>query len=118
MWGSPASPSRPARLFLERGRHRPGDPGDLRGIELARISSEETVYPLGEPLADVIKEVELEAELKPLLTRWRDQRTTGERFGDFATRVLLPEAALAAAVAAEAKALAAVATPPTVAPTL
>jgi hypothetical protein len=30
----------------------------LRGIELARISSEKTVYPLGEPLADIIKEIE------------------------------------------------------------
>jgi sulfite reductase (NADPH) hemoprotein beta-component len=61
---------------------------------------------LNKVFKDVIKEADLEAELKPLLTRWRDQRVTGERFGDFATRVLLPEAAIAAAAAAAAKAAA------------
>jgi len=46
---------------------------------------------------DVIKEVELEAELRPVLTRWKNERTTAERFGDFAARVLWPEVAAAAA---------------------
>jgi len=36
---------------------------------------------------------DVEAELRPLFARWRDGRVPGERFGDFATRVLLPEAA-------------------------
>jgi sulfite reductase (NADPH) hemoprotein beta-component len=66
--------------------------GDVSGTRLNQVFKE------------VIKEAELEAELKPLLTRWRDQRHPGERFGDFATRVLLPEAALAAAAAKPAPA--------------
>jgi sulfite reductase (NADPH) hemoprotein beta-component len=66
--------------------------GDVSGTRLNKVYK------------DVIKEAELEAELKPLLTRWRDQRVTGERFGDFATRVLLPEATAAAAAAAKAAA--------------
>jgi sulfite reductase (NADPH) hemoprotein beta-component len=69
--------------------------GDVSGTRLNKVYK------------DVIKEVELEAELKPLLTRWRDLRTPGERFGDFATRILLPEAAVLAAAAAAAKAAAA-----------
>ena len=64
--------------------------GDASGTRLNKVFKE------------VIKEAELEAELKPLLTRWRDQRVTGERFGDFATRVLLPEAAIIAAAKAAA----------------
>ncbi len=48
---------------------------------------------------DVIKEDDVEAELRPLLTRWRDGRQTGERFGDFAARVLWPELPAAAAPA-------------------
>lgn len=66
--------------------------GDVAGTRLNKV------------FKDVIKEAELEAELKPLLTRWKHERTTGERFGDFATRVLLPEAAIAQAAAAAAKA--------------
>uniref|UniRef100_UPI00404A2097 NADPH-dependent assimilatory sulfite reductase hemoprotein subunit n=1 Tax=Cephaloticoccus sp. TaxID=1985742 RepID=UPI00404A2097 len=42
---------------------------------------------------EVIKEAELEAELGPLFQRWKAERTTGERFGDFAARVLWPEQA-------------------------
>jgi sulfite reductase (NADPH) hemoprotein beta-component len=59
--------------------------GDVSGQRLNRVYK------------DVIKEADLEAELRPLLTRWKNERVTGERFGDFATRVLLPEAAAAAA---------------------
>lgn len=51
---------------------------------------------------DTIKEVELEAELRPVLTRWKNERTAGERFGDFAARVLWPEVAAAQAAAAAA----------------
>jgi sulfite reductase (NADPH) hemoprotein beta-component len=46
---------------------------------------------------DVVKDPEIENELRPLLTRWRDQRLAGERFGDFSARVILPELAQAAA---------------------
>jgi sulfite reductase (NADPH) hemoprotein beta-component len=37
---------------------------------------------------DALKGEELMNELKPLLTRYRDERKTGERFGDFCARVL------------------------------
>ncbi len=40
---------------------------------------------------DVVKEAEIEAELRPLFTRWRDERRPGERFGDFCSRILWPE---------------------------
>jgi sulfite reductase (NADPH) hemoprotein beta-component len=66
--------------------------GDVSGQRLNKV------------FKDVIKEAELEAELKPLFTRWKNERVTGERFGDFASRVLLPEAAVAQAAAAAAKA--------------
>ena len=45
---------------------------------------------------EVLKEAELENELRPVLTRWKNERTPGERFGDFAARVLWPEIAAAA----------------------
>ncbi len=48
---------------------------------------------------DTVKDPEIEAELRPLLTRWKNERLPGERFGDFSARVLWPEQA-AAAVAA------------------
>jgi sulfite reductase (NADPH) hemoprotein beta-component len=58
----------------------------------------------GTRLNTVFKEVVLAAniadELRPLLTRWRDERNVGERFGDFASRVILPELAASAAAAA------------------
>jgi sulfite reductase (NADPH) hemoprotein beta-component len=46
---------------------------------------------------DVVKDPEIENELRPLLTRWRDERLPGERFGDFSARVILPGLAQAAA---------------------
>jgi len=49
---------------------------------------------------DVIKEADVEAELRPLLTRWKDSRQAGERFGDFAARVVWPEIAAVAATPA------------------
>ena len=66
------------------GRYQLWLGGNAAGTRLNRVFKE------------VIKEAELEAELRPLLTRWKAERTAGERFGDFADRVLLPEAAAAA----------------------
>jgi sulfite reductase (NADPH) hemoprotein beta-component len=40
---------------------------------------------------DTVKDPEIEAELRPLFTRWRDERLPGERFGDFCSRIVLPE---------------------------
>jgi len=40
---------------------------------------------------DSVKEADVETELRPLLSRWKEARTPGERFGDFAARVLWPE---------------------------
>jgi len=52
---------------------------------------------------DVIKDPEIEAELRPLLTRYVAERNNGERFGDWAARVLWNEpAATTTAVAATA----------------
>ena len=53
---------------------------------------------------DTIKEADIENELRPVLTRWKNERVANERFGDFAARVLWPEVAAAAAIAAEAAA--------------
>lgn len=46
---------------------------------------------------DTVKDAEIEAELRPLFTRWKNERQPGERFGDFAARVLWPELAVPAA---------------------
>jgi sulfite reductase (NADPH) hemoprotein beta-component len=48
---------------------------------------------------DTVKDPEIEAELRPLLTRWKSDRQSGERFGDFVARVIWPEQAAAAAAA-------------------
>ena len=45
---------------------------------------------------DVVKEADLETELRPLLARFATERATNERFGDWCTRVLLKEAPAAA----------------------
>jgi sulfite reductase (NADPH) hemoprotein beta-component len=52
---------------------------------------------------DTLKEADIETELRPLLTRWKTDRQSGERFGDFCSRVILPEQAAAAAAAAAAQ---------------
>ena len=44
---------------------------------------------------DVVKNEEIEAELRPLLTRFVAERKPNERFGDFCDRVILPAAARA-----------------------
>jgi sulfite reductase (NADPH) hemoprotein beta-component len=52
---------------------------------------------------DVVKEPDVEAALRPLLARYASERHQGERFGDWAARVLwneTPKAALSAATAA------------------
>ena len=54
---------------------------------------------------DTVKDPEIENELRPLLTRWKNERQPGERFGDFAARAIWPEleAAQAAAAVTEPK---------------
>jgi sulfite reductase (NADPH) hemoprotein beta-component len=75
------------------GRYQLWIGGDAAGTRLNRV------------YRDTIKEAELENELRPVLTRWKNQRLAGERFGDFAARVIWPE--LTAAAAAPATAVAA-----------
>jgi sulfite reductase (NADPH) hemoprotein beta-component len=69
------------------GRYQLWFGGNAAGTRLNRI------------FKDTIKEAEVEAELRPVLTRWKNERQPGERFGDFAARVLWPEQAAAAAAA-------------------
>ncbi|MCF7687356.1 MAG: NADPH-dependent assimilatory sulfite reductase hemoprotein subunit [Cephaloticoccus sp.] len=68
------------------GRYQLWLGGNAAGTRLNRVFKE------------VIKEAEVEAELTPLLQRWKAERTRGERFGDFAARVLWPEQSAAAGV--------------------
>ena len=42
---------------------------------------------------DVVKGDDLLTELRSVLTRYREERSSGERFGDFCARVIWPEAA-------------------------
>ena len=44
---------------------------------------------------DVMKEAELETELRPVLVRFTKERNSGERFGDWCDRVFLKEQATA-----------------------
>ena len=46
---------------------------------------------LNQVFKDTVKDAEIEAELRPILTRWKNERRPGERFGDFCSRVVLPE---------------------------
>jgi len=62
--------------------------GNASGTRLNRVYKE------------MIKEVEIEAELTPLFERWKAERTEGERFGDFSARVFWPEQDAAAAAVA------------------
>jgi sulfite reductase (NADPH) hemoprotein beta-component len=50
---------------------------------------------------DTVKDPEIEGELRPLLTRWKNERHPAERFGDFVSRVIWPEQAAVAAVATD-----------------
>jgi sulfite reductase (NADPH) hemoprotein beta-component len=65
---------------------------------------------------DTVKDPEIEAELRPILTRWRDERLPRERFGDFAARVLWPEITSAKPVAANASEPKPVSPPPAAGP--
>ena len=54
---------------------------------------------------DTVKDAEIEAELRPLLARWKNERLPGERFGDFCSRIVLPGQILAGAAGDAAPAL-------------
>ncbi|MFI5356317.1 MAG: NADPH-dependent assimilatory sulfite reductase hemoprotein subunit [Opitutales bacterium] len=69
------------------GRYQLWLGGNAAGTRLNRVYRE------------TFKEAELETELGPILRRWRDERLPGERFGDFAARVLWAEPAVPAASA-------------------
>ena len=69
------------------GRYQLWLGGNAAGTRLNRVFKE------------VIKETELEAELRPILTRWKTERQPAERLGDFSARVLWPEVTAAAAAA-------------------
>jgi sulfite reductase (NADPH) hemoprotein beta-component len=69
------------------GRYQLWLGGNAAGTRLNRVFKE------------TVKEAEIEAELRPLLTRWKAERVTGERFGDFCSRVVLPEQTKAGAAA-------------------
>lgn len=60
------------------GRYQLWLGGDAAGTRLNRIYK------------DTVKEADVETELRPLLARWKADRLAGERFGDFAARVLWP----------------------------
>jgi sulfite reductase (NADPH) hemoprotein beta-component len=67
------------------GRYQLWLGGNASGTRLNRIHK------------DVIKEADIETELRPLLSRWKNERIPQERFGDFAARVFWPEVAAAEA---------------------
>lgn len=61
------------------GRYQIWVGGNVAGTRLNRVWKE------------TVKESDLEAELRPLLARYAQERPVGERFGDWAARVLWPE---------------------------
>jgi sulfite reductase (NADPH) hemoprotein beta-component len=61
------------------GRYQVWLGGDTTGTRLNRIWK------------DVIKEADLEAEFRPVFTRFAKERSAGERFGDWCQRVFLKE---------------------------
>jgi sulfite reductase (NADPH) hemoprotein beta-component len=58
------------------GRYQVWLGGNVAGTRLNRVWKE------------MVKDAEIEAELRPLFARYRDERQPGERFGDWAARVL------------------------------
>jgi len=40
---------------------------------------------------DVVKNEDIVSELRPLLSRYASERSSGERFGDYCDRVILSE---------------------------
>ncbi len=63
------------------GRYQVWLGGNLAGTRLAR------------PWKEMVKETEIESELRPVLTRYERERFNRETFGDWAARVLLCETA-------------------------
>lgn len=65
------------------------------------LGGSETCLRLNREFRASVKSEDIMKELRPVLTRWRDERLPGEHFGDFAQRTILPEldAAKAAATA-------------------
>jgi sulfite reductase (NADPH) hemoprotein beta-component len=61
------------------GRYQVWVGGNVAGTRLNRVWK------------DTVKESDFEAELRPLLARYVQERQAGERFGDWAARVLWPE---------------------------
>jgi sulfite reductase (NADPH) hemoprotein beta-component len=61
------------------GRYQVWLGGDTAGMRLNRLWK------------DVVKDAEMENELRPLLTRYAKERTSGERFGDWAARTVWNE---------------------------
>jgi sulfite reductase (NADPH) hemoprotein beta-component len=61
------------------GRYQLWLGGNAAGTRLNRVYKE------------TVQEAEIESELRPVFTRWHHERLPGERFGDFAARVLWPE---------------------------
>lgn len=61
------------------GRYQIWVGGDVSGTRLNRVWK------------DMVKESDIEAELRPVLMRYALERQNGERFGDWAARVLWPE---------------------------
>jgi sulfite reductase (NADPH) hemoprotein beta-component len=61
------------------GRYQIWVGGNVAGTRLNRVWK------------DTVKESDLEAELRPVLARYAQERRDGERFGDWAARVLWPE---------------------------
>ena len=51
---------------------------------------------LNKVFKDLVKEADVETELRPILARYAKERDDGERFGDWCTRALLKESAAAA----------------------
>ena len=68
------------------GRYQLWLGGNATGTRLNRVYKE------------TVKDPEIEAELRPVLLRWKNERLPGERFGDFCSRCVLPEQIQAGAV--------------------
>jgi len=69
------------------GRYQLWIGGDATGTRLNRL------------WRDVVKDPDIESELRPLLSRFAQERKQGERFGDFCERVIWTEAPIAATAA-------------------
>ncbi len=67
------------------GRYQVWFGGDTAGTRLNRLWK------------DVVKDADIENELRPVLSRYASERSNGERFGDFCERVVWKETAATAA---------------------